>query len=80
MTRPGIGPTPILTYRTRSGRSTTWAIAAVKSERYIFFLSLERRFFSQICLCKHVKELSRTPWPETEEEEKYLEITDIFYF
>ena len=29
MTRPGIDPTPILTYRTRSGRSTTWAIAAV---------------------------------------------------
>ena len=28
MTRPGIDPTPILTYRTRSGRSTTWAIAA----------------------------------------------------
>ena len=30
MTRPGIDPTPILTYRTRSGRSTTWAIAAVE--------------------------------------------------
>ena len=30
MTRPGIDPTPILTYRTRSGRSTTLAIAAVK--------------------------------------------------
>ena len=29
MTRPGIDPTPILIYRTRSGRSTTWAIAAV---------------------------------------------------
>ena len=28
MTRPGIDPTHILTYRTRSGRSTTWAIAA----------------------------------------------------
>ena len=28
MTRPGIDPSPILTYRTRSGRSTTWAIAA----------------------------------------------------
>ena len=31
MTRPGIDPTPILTYRTRSGRSTTWAIAEVTS-------------------------------------------------
>ena len=31
MTRPGIDPTPILTYRTRSGRSTTWAIAAANS-------------------------------------------------
>ena len=31
MTRPGIDPTPILTYRTRSGRSTTWAIAAVNN-------------------------------------------------
>ena len=29
MTRPGIDPTPILTYHTRSGRSTNWAIAAV---------------------------------------------------
>ena len=29
MSRPGIDPTPILTYRTQSGRSTTWAIAAV---------------------------------------------------
>ena len=29
MTRPGIDPTPILTYRTQSGRSTTWAITAV---------------------------------------------------
>ena len=27
ITRPGIDPTPILTYRTRSGGSTTWAIA-----------------------------------------------------
>ena len=42
MTRPGIDPSPILTYRTRSGRSTTWAIAAVnlwkqgKHTRYEF--------------------------------------------
>ena len=27
MMRAGIDPIPILTYRTRSGRSTTWAIA-----------------------------------------------------
>ena len=31
MTRPGIDPTPILTYRTRSGRSTTWAIGGSES-------------------------------------------------
>ena len=30
MTRPGIDPTPILSYRTRSGRSASWAIAAVE--------------------------------------------------
>ena len=36
MTRPGIDPTPILTYRTRSGRSTTWAIAAGTSQQNTF--------------------------------------------
>ena len=29
MTRPGIDPTPILTYLNRSGRSTTWAILGI---------------------------------------------------
>ena len=30
MTRPGIDPTPILTYDTRSGRSATWASITIK--------------------------------------------------
>ena len=50
MTRPGIDPTPILTYRTRSGRSTTWAIAALLGVTWSYLpLSVKRKIHIRLC-------------------------------
>ena len=55
MTRPGIDPTPILTYRTRSGRSTTWAIAAVSTPQAYSYQWIDPKLGST---CPEPKEFS----------------------